>query len=756
MDLYRFYLRDSNVTTEWTEIEEPDGWDSLEITLLRSDTYTGFENIYSDNISFVNDGARFLQACFDLYLFDALIDFKWEYYCNGVLEDSFYGSINMITYVELNGVISVKIEESSFSRKLINRLDTVVDFSSNVSIGGAELDPLTPVELPLHSKAISLSGEFAISEFTKDWEEIGVNDESFNAIYLPIEVQLDEYGTLITPTALFDLNASLPYSWNWFFYAPVAGDYVIDYMVQGFIEETTDVTRTFSYSMAIFCSDQLKTIELTPISTYTQTGGTITIDINQNGSQTISLLAGEAIVLASTIFNSTPSRSAILRQNITDVSIRISSVSKYRVSTSKSYKIYEALNRVVESITDQKDAIRSEFFGRTDSFPYSYSNNGCGSWLSTLNGKMLRNFVNPDDSTPSYSTSFNEMFDALDCIYSLGFRVETDGDRQYLRIEPKEYFYNATSIMQLPNVADLQKSVSTKDIYNNFDIGYEKWELEEINGIDEINALHQYSIPVSTANVKLAKISKFITGSYAIEYTRRLQFKFNPSQDWRYDNDKFLIALSRVDQTFDSRSDDPYKLDDVDYPYTYVAGSVPERNEGFDYVNNYLSPDTAYNLRLSPTRMAFNWRPVLMASIQHDENKNINFQTGTGNIYEEDKIIDVCEPTIEGIIQNQNIERSIFESYKRYAFYKPVLFQFEYPGTFADFRYLRLNSNKSIEFSCESGNFIHGFIKEVSFMPNGEDGGILKITVKESGLSSTCEDGAFDESFDESFDIGIC
>lgn len=755
MDLYRFYLRDSNVTTEWTEIEEPDGWDGLEITLLRSDTYTGFENVYSDNISFVESGARFLQACFDLYLFDALIDFKWEYYCNGSLEDSFYGSINMITYVELNGVVSVKIEESSFSRKLMNRLDTVVDFSSNVSIGGAELDPLTPIELPMHSKSIALQGQFYLDDFLSDYTETGVNDESFNAIYLPSSILSDEYGALKPPSILFDLNPTLPYSWRWAFTAPVDGDYTIDYNVQGFIEETTDVTRTFTYVFGIVCSNFGKSITIIPDTGYTQTGGTITIPISVSGSQTINLLAGQSIVLASRIYNSSPSRSAILRQNIETLSIKISSTSVYESSVSNSYKIYEVLNRVVESITDRKDAIRSEFFGRTDSYPKSYDENGCGSWLASLNGKMIRNFINPDLTPVSYSTTFNQLFDALDCLYSIGFRIEEENGLNYLRIEPKEYFYNSQSIMQFSNVADLQKSISVKDIYNNFDVGYEKWELEEVNGIDEINTLHHYSLPISTGNTKLAKISKFIAGAYAIEYTRRQQFAKTTTTDWRYDDDNFFIALSRIDQTFDTLVDDPFKLEGVSYPHTYLAGSVPERDEAFDYVNNYLVPSTGYNIRLSPTRMAMNWHPVLMTSIDHDVNKNVNFQSGTGNVYEEDKLIDACEPTIEGIIQNQNINRDIFESYKRYAFFKPVLYVFEYPGTFADFRYLRLNSNKSIEFSCESGNFIHGFIKEVNFMPNGEDGGILKITAKESGLS-ICTGGAFDESFDESFDIGEC
>lgn len=747
---YRFYLRDPKVTTEWTEIEEPDGWDALSITMQRSDAYTGLENVYSDNITFVETGARYLQGIFDLYLFDALIDFKWEYYCNDVLIESFFGSINMITYSEINNQISVKIEESSFSRKLLNRIETIVNLDAETSIEGLELSPLTKTILPLHSKVISLQSSFIKNDFLSDYEELGINDESFNALYFPLDVASDEFETAEGTTVMFDINAPLPYSKRYLFTAPVAGVYTFAYDLKGFVQESSSATRSFNFSIAFTTSSNVD-YQVKPITAHSQTGGTITIPYDLSGSFDIPLGAGESVALFSRIFNSTPSRSADLRQVMETASLSIQSYSIYESSTAESYKIYEALNRIVESITDTQDAIRSDFFGRTDSAPYSYDENGCGSWLTTLNGKAIRAFIN-DKVMVGSSMSFKSLFDALDCQYSIGFRVEEIAGKLYLRIEPKEYFYNAETIMQFSNVSDIKKSISTKDIYNNFDIGYEKWEIEEINGIDEINTQHQYSIPITTGSNKLSKLSTFVAGAYAIEYTRRQQFKITPTTDWKFDDDNFFIALSMIDQTFDNVDDDPYKLEGITYPYTYLAGSVPERNESFDYVNNYLVPETGYNIRLSPTRMAMNWHPILAASITQDLTKNVNFQSGQGNVFESDKLIDICEPTIEEIQQNMNISRDLFEVFKRDAFYKPVLYQFEYPGTFTDFRFLRLNSNKSIEFSCESTNFIKGFIKEIVFEPNSESGGILKISAYESG----CTLGAFDESFDESFDIGTC
>lgn len=747
---YRFYLRDPKVTTAWTEIDEPDGWDALAITMQRSDAYTGLENVYSDNITFVDYGARYLQNKFNTYLFDSLIDFKWEYYCNNVLIESFFGSINMITYSEINNRVSVKIEESSFARKLLNRIETIVDLDSETSIEGEELSLMDKITIPLHSKVISLQSTFTRNEFLSDYEELGINDESFNALYFPLDVSSDEFDTAEGTTTMFDINPSLPYAQRPLFTAPVAGIYTFTYDIKGYVQESTAGARSFQFAIQFEASSSGLTI-IRPATAHSQTGGTITISYDLSGTFDLTLGAGENVALYSSLFSSTPSRSADLRQVIETSTLSIQSYSVYDTSTAKAYKIYEALNRVVESITDTQDAIRSDFFGRTGSTPHAYSSNGCGSWLATLNGKALRAFVN-DKVMVGSSMSLKQIFDALDCQYSIGFRVEEISGKLYLRIEPKEYFYDSQTVMQFTNVSDIKKSIVTNVIYNNFEIGYEKWQIEEINGIDEINTKHQYSIPITTGSNKLSKISTFITGAYIIEYTRREQFKQSPTTDWKFDDDNFLIALSRENQTFATLEDDPYKLEGISYPHTYLAGTVPERNEAFDYVTNYLVPSTAYNLRLSPTRMAMNWHPVLAASLTQDLTKNVNFQSGEGNVFESDKLIDTCEPTIEGIQQNMNIIRDLFTQYKRFAFYKPVLHQFEYPGTFTDFRFLRLNSNKSIEFSCESTNFIKGFIKEIIFEPNSENGGILQISAYEAG----CTLGAFDESFDESFDIGTC
>jgi len=755
---YRFYLRDPKTETDYTEIDEPDGWDAVTFTIQRSDAYTGLENSYSDTLTFVDAGAAYLQAKFAIYLFDALLDFKYEYYCNGVLIDTYFGAINMMTYSEINNEVSVKIEESSFSRKILNRIETIIDLQAEESIEGEALTPLDPVMLPLHSKNILLTGRLGLNEALADYEEVGVNDEGFNGLYFPLQVLSDEYETIEEVPIIFDLNASLPYGGYKIFQAPIAGDYTFDYDLRGTLFESTGGARQFEYgiqfvnSMGGIAGGAITTIR--PASFHNDTGGTITIPYSNTGTVTLTLNTNENVYLFSSMFNSTPSRSATIRQLITVATLKISSKSVYASSSAPAYMIYEALNRVVESISDTTDAIRSDFFGRTNSSPQAYASDGCGCSQVRLSGKALRRIIDVDGNFATTSFSFKELFDDLDAQFSIGFRIESDGEKQYMRIEPKEYFYNYESVMQFANVSDIKTSISTKDIYNNFEVGYTEWQIEEINGIDEINTKHQYTIPITTGSNKLSKISPFIAGGYAIEYTRRQQFKTTPTTDWRYDDNIFIICLSKIDQTFESAEEDPYFYigNGITYPHTYLKNTVPERNEAFTYVTNYFSPETAYNLRISPVRMALNWHPILATSTTQAPEKPVKFQSGEGNIDESDVLIDGCQPIIGEVFQKQDLLRSDFENYKKEAFFKPILHVFTYPGTMTDFRFLRLNSNKSIEFSCGNSNFIPGFIKELSFEPNSEDGGILNFTV----LEGFCTFGAFDDSFDESFDIGTC
>jgi hypothetical protein len=99
---------------------------------------------------------------------------------------------------------------------------------------------------------------------------------------------------------------------------------------------------------------------------------------------------------------------------------------------------------------------------------------------------------------------------------------------------------------------------------------------------------------------------------YSLELTRR---KGVSTYDSDYDKDNFIVCTGRgVDG-----SGDPNEL------------NVAEKDENFDSITNVLSPETAYNLRISPGRNALRHVKTISGSIQKFTSRPIRFTYGEGN-----------------------------------------------------------------------------------------------------------------------------
>lgn len=405
--------------------------------------------------------------------------------------------------------------------------------------------------------------------------------------------------------------------------------------------------------------------------------------------------------------------------------------------------IYEALNRISESITGQTDAIRSDYFGRPDSSPKTYGEYGCESLSLITSGKKLRNMLQKNGASFPITTSFSELFQALNVHNNLGVRVERDGTEYRLRIEPKEYFFQRTSIFTANEPETLTEEIAKERLYNDIEIGYNQWEIEATNGIDEPNTKHFYSIPTTNIKNKLQQTTNFITGGYAIEMTRRIQYNENPTTDWKYDDNKFIISLNRIEVTSNQYSDSEE---------TYGIGEVSERDELFTTVDNLISPETAYNLRFSPARAAINWYKSIAPALLKKSNTAIKFTSGQGNTKMITELVEDCAVTNGPITEDQDIDDSdtIFSGVDKIALYSPIWISFEYPLNYSEFVTIRDNSNKAITVECGDRTYF-GFVEEINYKPN-LNGGVADFKL----LVAYCYQGAFDNGFDNGFDISQC
>jgi hypothetical protein len=426
-------------------------------------------------------------------------------------------------------------------------------------------------------------------------------------------------------------------------------------------------------------------------------------------------------------------------------SITIQSVSTEPPSVIKGYYLYEAFNRVCESITGELDSFRSDFFGRDNSTPTSYESDGCGGWVLLTNGLNIRQMKRKDGTEFPITASFDQLFEACNSIWSLGMRIEEDeyGKRR-VRVEPKKYFFQTEVIKSFTNVPEITRRPAVDLIYNEFECGYDKWRIGtgNLNFIDEFNTKRQYSIPVKNIKNKLSKPCSYITSGYAIELTRRVQYSQNPTSDFETDDDNFLICLNVNTVTSSLYTYPPVST-------SYEKGAVSERDENFSSIVNYFSPQTIYNARISPANNAQAWFAYIYPSAVK-MGYSIKFQSGDGNYQQYQTQIDDCSLSNGTLYQDQDMTAESIRPLDRLPLYIPNYLEFEVPMSLSDFEEIEIDSNKQISVSC-GGETSAGFVKEIKYLPNIE-GGYAEVKL----IEGFCYGGEYDSSFDSSFTIGRC
>lgn len=729
------------------EIEEPIGWDAVVLNVTRSTEYWGLENVYSDNISFWDTGAQIIKTAYEADGIDAELEFEANYDCGSGYVNYISGILNCFFYQIENNVVTVKIEPSGFHRDIKNNIDTPVNLLATTSIDGSDLSDFAPFELGMHSKGIVRTASADLNTFLADYTETGVNDEGNNFFYFPMDTISDEFDELNPVSTMFQFNVTLPAVVEPIFTAPVAGDYEFTYNFKGNIYETASGARSFDFNMGY-------SVGAPPMSAYTIIGGTahyssaapiITVPFDQSGTITVTMAAGQQIAFFTRMFNSTPPRSADVRQVLDQASVSIKNVSIYPPTTAKAWLIHEVFAILTESMTGVKDSFRSDFFGQENSFPHQYAANGCGAWTAITNGKAIRNMLTKEGIQYDVVTDFKQFFADVDAIFNIGMRVQKEGGIEYLRVEPKEYFFNASQVLTIYNVSDLKKTPATDYIFNTYDNGYEKWNLNITgsNALDEINSQHSYTLPVKKSNTGFVKRSKLIASGYVIEQTRRLQFSTLPTNDFETDDDLFIICTNREEITSDKYTDPAVST-------TYAAGTVSERDENFTGITNLLSPDTPYNLRVSPARIAANWYKFVSASLFKNPTASIKFVSGQGNYLEGDTMINDCV-VIDTVLQNQNILKSEINGIQSNNIFNPEYLEFTYTLSFDQFSTVLQNMEKAIGVSCSNSGQYIGFIVSLKLGVNS-DGALGEFKL----LSGSCLPGDFNNDFNIDFYTGNC
>lgn len=721
---------------------EPNGWKDMEAVLKRSLEYHGIFYQFVSQLEFkCGSGKEYIDSGYDQYGVDWVCSIEISIACNSstgavispdysddysddygslisgsnapIFETLFQGTLQIDTYSKTSESTFCDLIQSDFVQKVINRFQTKVNVDSNITLDNGTVNPIpnAPFILTVPSKTIKYTSSASVfpESQTDPFIPTGFN---FYFNHLPFKVTQTDIADFSQPFEVIEeANGSFPFTPQALFTAPFTAVYNISYHFVGSQKfenrdsTSRDLNNLLKYGIntsAYESSTDIRGIFVAGFATKTVNANDFIVqNYNFSGTLNISLNEGDVFWFGFEVYTTVPMTIVPIMTNdfsIVDISLTTDTV--FATTFSDAYLVHELLTAVAQRITNQEICLYSELFGRIGSYPIAYENNGCASFLALSTGKKLRNF--PSEKA-LFTLSMADLFKCLNSIFNIGLSFEKGDDGYYIRVEGKEFFYSTDSIIQLPFCPKIKTSIAKEYFFSDVYIGYNTWESEETNGIDEFNTKHEYNTGIKAIDSKVELFSPFIASTFAIELTKRKQYYNFATLDFKYDNDTFLFCLKRTVNS----SGFPTELNRV------------EGDENFSVINNIISPETTYNYRISPARNLLRHVKSIAGSILKYANRPIKFTYGEGNYLLQTKFInDTCSGNFQDNLLTEKQDITVEESGDS-AIWIPEYLDFQYPITFSQYLSIKNNLFKCVEVSDTNSNFIKGFIVEMHYKPVG-------------------------------------
>jgi len=808
MITWNIYLND-------TLVDEPQGWSDISISIKRDENWHGiFFEASTTTLTFYGAGALILQTAKQADGFAANVTFRAEAVCGETI-DILEGRLDFGTYEESCGtdcLVKISVEKSGCTMMLSNRYDQKVDLSKTTASDNTTLLPdytglntgieLTAQQILLTNEAHM--GDTASTAVITD-DPYFVDCTGFNEyvgnITVPLQdIRFEAFG-VFTTSSIIELSecgtssGSRPPYPDWPTSTGTASlsgtidcdleDVVVDYRVKG----TCNATMGGINDPGVFAFVNLWKLPLDadPVTGWVlldsqplinlEVTGTDTFDVSQTISLTV--VAGDFILW--TIGFGAAAVSDVSYCDVTfdtECFYKISAAATCETSEADTSLINEAGARIVESITDSCMTLKSDYYGRTDSQPYTSDYDGCGSLRVISNGLKIRN-ADPDN----HFISLQDFFDGLRGIDNIGMGIESNtvtNTGEWVRIEPVEYFYQNELLLELPYIPQAINKLEPTMAYSKIKIGYEIWENEKLNGLNEFNSNKEFRTSLSSINNTLEALSGFVAAGIPIETTRQQSFAVSGAADTKFDNENFIICVTRdalYTVTFDaagnkmtfetsgngnefiglltitivgSASNDATRtifvvsisnlpnnrslveigfsggttVDEVSNTVTFTGitsgGFFVEKDNITSPVNIY-SPATVYNWRIRPFYNLMRWFKSIAQSYSNitSTTNQIFFGSGTGNYIAEGRLTvpDNCDLENKVLAENDNLTKDDYIGAGGVPILKAETIQFTYPLSVADYVLIKANPYRYLNIQCGSGNFEKAYIKSLDYKP---------------------------------------
>lgn len=722
-------------------MEEPAGWSDAELVLQRDQVYHGVSVVFSNRtLELQGEAAAYVKEQYELYGTDAQVVLRIILECEDETEDySEDFMLDFSTYQELCGSecrVSIGFTEQGCFLQFRNNFDKKVDLNNNKAFdgttdltqyGGLGTEITLPA-MPLRQQDKALGDDetdTSVLTDDPDWDCAGcVNGSWFGWILPPLpEIKYSALG-LFNPNPTWEhiryygANNIPPYQVHTTVNLDELSAGGVNCEVQeatlsfrakgNVVIDATDWDAGFIMRLKVFRLpagldetvagnwQELYSQDAVNVFQSSGSGGTFPYDLSD--SFPVTLAQGDKLTYGFfysigryyEVNSITLNQDASTEENPTNFFDLAADV-VCPDTTAQVFMIYETLSRIAEAITDKCLKIESEYYGRTDSQPDAYDEDGCGGLRCLTSGLYIRKAVNP-----TFFQSMKDAIDGLRCIDNIGFGLmRNDADEQIMKIEKAKYFYQDIEVLRLPSLSLATLKVAMNEIYGLIKIGYDKWQPEAINGLDEFNTQREYRVDLKTARATLDLVSKFIAGSYLIEQERRQSFAATGAADTAYDDSTFIMCLDRQ---------------------AYMQYII-ERGNILDDAN-IMFPAEVYNYRISPIRNLMRWFRSIAGEYRDHTANEIIFSAGTGNILAEGRLDDDCSLEAEVLSEQENLEVAKFkDADEAQPMIRPESITFEYPMSLADFKALRANPYGFISYEC-GVTWFEGHLISVKYKPS--------------------------------------
>ena len=723
-----FYLDD-------LEIEEPQGFADIVLNMKRDDIWHGifFEASTSD-LAFYGAAAAYLKDKKETQGLKSDVTFKALQAC-GIYDEPetiLEGKLDFGKYTESCGntcLVKIPVEQVGCLMTLRNRYDQKVDLDATTTFNKMsalqQYERLNfEMELPAKELQAAVDGSVLDAGYTHDSDHnkfVGGSITFTRADYENERYNSIDTGQLIginncesnnggcpgpmTPQLLFEdiitcFGGLFSYSSRYKGTLNLTGSGALLYVKHKILIWNASSGAIFDVANIIYedtIVDLTGSPGLTPYS--------LSFDNTLSGTTTLNDGDGFYAVLEIGLPNGNMHLNIVYDKETT---FTITATKICPTTNSNVYAINETLSRTTEAITDNCLKVKSDYYGRTDSEPYTSTEDGCGGLRVLTSGLKIRRAENA-----AFFTSLKDLFDGLRGIDNIGMGIEDNHfipGFSWLRIEPVEYFYQDIEILALPFVPEAEIAIQEQLHYSNIKSGYQKWEVERVNGLDEPNSNREYRTGLSSVNNTIDVMSKLVAGSYPIEVTRQQSFADTGAADTTYDNETFIICVEREA-----------------YGFHVEQGNI-------DNAANVFSPQTLYNWRIRPFSNLMRWFKSIANSYPNifDTANKLFFTSGTGNYLAEGELggaYPTCKLENGVKAENRDLGKLDFiDAADATPLWKPEYATLKYPLSVADYRELKASPYGYIAFQCGTGEWKKGYVQNFRYRLNkGECDFILKL-----------------------------